>query len=98
MMKTNRWSQGRLHVHHVKNPDNVGKRNMSLTFSNDKNIKTLEGFGVINTEEYIYELDEVRPHKYSEYGQMKDLVQTLNLMNSFLIFLVMSYMGSQLKI
>ena len=40
----------------------------------------------------------MKPHKYSEYGQMKDLVQTLNLMNSFLILLVMSYMGSQLKI
>ena len=33
-----------------KNPENQGKRNMSLTFSNDKNIKKLEGFGVINTE------------------------------------------------
>ena len=62
-----------------------------------KNIKKLEGFGVINTEEYIYESDEVKPNKYSEYGQMKDLVQTLNLMNSFLILLVVSYMGSQLK-
>ena len=40
----------------------------------------------------------MKPHKYTEDGQTKDLFQTLNLMNSFLFLLVMSYMGSQLKI
>ena len=34
---------------------------MSLTLSNDKNIKELEDLGVINTEEYMYESDEVKP-------------------------------------
>ena len=46
----------------------------------------------------MYEYDEVRPRKHSEDGQMKNLVQTLNLMNSFLLLLVMSYMGSRSKI
>ena len=81
-----------------KNPENEGKRNMSLTLSNDKNIKKLEGFGINNTEEYMYQYDEVRPRKYSKDGQMKYLVQTLNFMNLFLLLLVMSYMGSGLKI
>ena len=81
-----------------KNPENGGKRNMSLTLSNDKNINKLEGFRVHNTEEYMYEYDEVRPRKYSEDVQMKYLVQTLNLMNTFILLLVMSYMGSKLKI
>ena len=47
MMKTNRLSQGRLQVRHEKNPENEGKRNMSLTLSNDKNIKKLMVLGLI---------------------------------------------------
>ena len=46
----------------------------------------------------MFEYDEVNPHKYSEGDQMKDLVQTLNFINSILMLLVMSYMGSGLKI
>ena len=46
----------------------------------------------------MYESDEMRPRQYSKDSQMKDQVQTLNLINSFLLLLVMKYMGSRLKI
>ena len=41
----------------------------------------------------IYSSTYENPHKYSEFGQMKDLQQTLKSMNAFLLPLVMSYVG-----
>ena len=51
-----------------------------------------------NKAEYWYEYDEEKPRKYSEDGQMKDVKQTLDSMNAFLLLVVMSYLGSRFKL
>ena len=40
----------------------------------------------------------MNPRRYSEYGQMKYLTKTLNLLNAFLLQLVTSNVGSKFKI
>ena len=69
-----------------------------MKFSNYTNIKNIEDLLVNNTEEYMSESDEPKPHKFSEYSQNKYLCQNLNSMHAFLPSLVMLFVGSQLKI
>ena len=71
---------------------------MNLILSNVKSIKKIVNILVDDIKDNDYEYDEEKPRKYSEDEQMKYLVKTLNSMNDFLMLLVMSYVGKQLKI
>ena len=48
--------------------------------------------------EISYSYEDEKPPNYSEDGQMKYLQRTLNLMNAFLLSLLMSYVGSRFKL
>ena len=52
---------------------------------------------VNNIKEYMSEYDEPKPRKFREDGQMIYLIKTLNSMNAFILLLVISAVGSQLK-
>ena len=45
-----------------------------------------------------YESEDEKPPRHSEVGQIKDLQQTLNLTNAFLMLLVLSYVRSCFKL
>ena len=66
---------------------------MSLTLSNVKDTKNIEYFFVEHITEILYSYEDGNPLKYSEDGKMKDLQQTLNSINDFLLSLVISYVG-----
>ena len=58
----------------------------------------MEDILVDDITEIHYEYEDENPRKYSEDGQIKYLNKTLNSMNSFLLFLVISYVGSRFKL
>ena len=74
------------------------KRNVSMTLSNVKDTKNIEDVLVENIMETHYSSENENPPHHSEAGQNKYLQQTLNSTNTFLLSLVMSYVGSRLKL
>ena len=77
--------------------DNYGKNIMSITLSNVK-YKNNGDFQVDNITKIHYESEDEKPPHHSGAGKLKDLQQTLNLMNAFIMLLVMSYMKSGFKL
>ena len=58
----------------------------------------MEDILVDDITEIHYEYEDENPRKYSEDSQIKFLNKTLNSMNAFLLFLVISYVGSRFKL
>ena len=71
---------------------------MSTTLTNIKDTKYIEYYLVLNITVIIYSSEYENPPKCGEDDQMQNLQQTLNSRNDSLILLVMSYMGSRLKL
>ena len=74
------------------------KHNLSLILSNETNTKKLEKVLVENKPEYFFKNILKKLPKHSEDVQFKYLKHSLNSINEFLLLLVMSFVGSQLKI
>ena len=70
---------------------------MSLILSNVKDTQKKDDFWLKNIE-INYSSEDKNPHCHNEDGNMKDLQQTLNPMNDFILSLVMSYLGSRIKV
>ena len=69
-----------------------------MKFSNVKDTKPFEDFLVENMMETHYESEDEKPPRHSQAGKIKDLQLTLNSINVFLLLLVISYLGSRLKL
>ena len=71
---------------------------MILNLPNVKDIKKYQGFYVKKITEIHYESEGENPPRQSGDGKIKDLQQTLNSTNDFLMLQVIPYVGSKFKL
>ena len=69
-----------------------------MKVSNVKDTKKLRLFLFENITEIYYEYEDEKSPRHSEAGKNKYLRHTLNSINDFLMFLVISYMVSRFKL